>query len=62
MVVYEICPDVGNCNTHTEKTIKATLSAVAEWLEGSEIGTVVSIKLIEMTEEEYNNLPEYMGP
>ena len=62
MIVYEICPAVGICNSHAEKTIRATLSMVEEWLEGSEVGTVVSIKLIEMTEEEYDNLPEFTGP
>lgn len=57
MKVYQVTPDKDLCPC-TEKDPKAVLV----WLEESEIGAVTTIDVMEMTEEEYNALPEYMGP
>lgn len=57
MKVYTIQPgkDLNSC---TEKDIKN----IIPWLEESEIGDIITIEVVEMSEEEYNFLPEYMGP
>ena len=55
--IYKTYPgkDLAPC---CEKDIKN----VIPWLEQCEVGDVLSIEILEMEEDEYNNLPEYMGP
>ena len=55
--VFKITPDKDLCPC-TEKDFNAVLP----WLEESESGAVITIEVMEMTEEEYESLPEYMGP
>ena len=57
MRVFKVTPGKDLCPC-TEKDP----SAVLVWLEESEPGTTITIEVMEMTEEEYNTLPEYMGP
>ena len=57
MKVYRITPDRGLCAC-TEKNI----NGVIEWIKHSEVGHVMTIRVREMSEEEYNSLPEYTGP
>ena len=56
MRVYTITPS--GCNPCTEKDT----SAIAAWLESSEPGDRYQIFVGEMDEEEYESMPEYMGP
>jgi hypothetical protein len=57
MKVYKIYPgkDLNPC---CEKNPEAVLI----WLEESELGEEIKIKILEMTEDEYEKLPEYTGP
>ncbi len=57
IVMYKVIPGKG-CNPCCEKEIKS----VCVWLEEAEVGDELKIEVIEMTENEYNELPEYMGP
>lgn len=57
MKVFKVWPGV-DLNPCCEKT----LDAVAYWLDMAEAGDTITIKAIEMTEAEYEALPEYMGP
>ena len=61
MKVYEIRPDK-YCNAHTENNLNSAVNAIKEWLSDSEAGTELTVKVHEMTEDIYNNLPEYDGP
>jgi len=61
MKVYRIWPDVGQ-NPHTEDSIEATVESIRTWLEEGAKGTVIMVRILEMSEEEFGNLPEYMGP
>ena len=61
MKVYEIRPDKG-CNAHTEKSLTDALIAINQWLVDSEEGTEVTVTIKEMSEKDYDNLPEYDGP
>jgi len=61
MRVYVVRPGEG-CHAHTEASIRATLDNVQVWLEESEAGDVVTIKVEEMSKEDYDGLPEYGGP
>ncbi len=61
MRIYKVKPGK-DCNPHCEDNIESALSAVEEWLKESDIGTVVSIAIIRMTDEEFDALPEYEGP
>ena len=38
------------------------ISAIMLWLEKANEGNKIKIEVFEMTENEYNALPEYMGP
>ena len=55
--VYEVEPGKG-ANRCTERKIEDVLV----WLEESEPGDVITIRVIEMDEQEYNSLPEFLGP
>ena len=57
MKIFKVYPDV-DLNPCCEKDP----AAVLPWLEESEPGETIKIEVIEMTEEEYDKLPEYMGP
>ena len=57
MKVYEVTPDKG-LNTCTEKDI----DGVIEWLDMLEIGETMTIKIKNISESEYEALPEYEGP
>lgn len=57
MKVFKITPDI-DANPYIEKEI----DNIAVWLEESEIGDKITIDVINMSEEDYNNLPDYMGP
>ncbi len=61
MKCYEITPDRG-CGAHTEKDLYSAITAINEWLKDSEKGTELIVKVIEMSESEYDSLPEYDGP
>jgi hypothetical protein len=57
MKVYNISPGKG-CNKCCEKDPKNALI----WLEEAEPGETITIDVMEMSEEDFNSLPEYMGP
>jgi len=57
MKVYEVTPSKGS-NTCTEKEI----AGVIAWLEISEPGETMVIKIKNMSESSYEALPEYEGP
>ena len=57
MKIFKVCPSVG-LNPCIEKDPSACLA----WLEESEPGDVIKIEVLEMTEAEYDALPEYTGP
>jgi hypothetical protein len=57
MKIYKITPGE-MLNPVCEKDSTSILS----WLEEAESGEKIVIDIIEMTEDEYNDLPEYMGP
>jgi len=57
MKVYKVTPDT-DLNPCSEKSI----DNVIPWLEMAEIGEKITIEVIEMTEAEYDALPEYRGP
>ena len=56
MRVYRIRPDGGN------SCCEAAAEAITEWLEEAQQGDTFIIDILEMSLEEYQNLPEYMGP
>ncbi len=57
MKVFDVMADT-DLNSCIEKDPKDVLI----WLEESEPGAIITIDVMEMSEEEYNALPEYMGP
>lgn len=57
MKVFKVWPGEG-LNPCIEKDPSACLT----WLEESEQGEIIKIEVLEMTEAEYDALPEYMGP
>ena len=57
MNVFKVWPGEG-LNPCIEKDPSACLT----WLEEAEPGDTVKIEVLEMTEAEYDALPEYMGP
>ncbi len=61
MKVYRITPDK-DCNSHIEDNMVSAIFSVEEWLKDSDKGTIVSIEILEMSQEEYDSLPEYEGP
>jgi len=61
MKVYQVYPDL-HCAPHCEDTLEKAVEATKCWLEDGEVGALVSIKILEMSQEEYDALPEYDGP
>jgi len=57
MRYYKVTPDVG-----TNYYIEGNPSAIKDWLTDSEIGNILTVETIEMTQAEYDALPEYTGP
>lgn len=57
MKIFKVWPGE-NLNPCCEKT----LDAVAYWLDMAEKGDIVKVEIMEMTETEYESLPEYTGP
>jgi len=57
MKVFRITPGVG-CNPCCEKQA----NSIVTWLEEAEVGETITVKILEMSENEYSELPEYMGP
>ena len=57
MKVFKVCPGEGLCSC-----IEKDTSACLTWLEESEPGEIIKIEVLEMTEAEYEDLPEYTGP
>lgn len=37
------------------------VGAIESWIEGMSVGNGLSIEVVEMTEEKFNDLPEYEG-
>lgn len=56
MKVYVVEPYKGAARC-TEKDVKD----VAVWFEEAEVGDEIIVRVEEMTQEQYDNLPEYMG-
>jgi len=61
MKVYRIYPDTG-CNPHCEDNIESTLQAVETWLSEGDIGMMVTVITEEMSQGQFDALPEYEGP
>jgi isochorismate hydrolase len=61
MRVYKISMAKGTC-PFTEKTVSDAIAGIQSTVEEAEIGTEVTINVIEMTEKEYAELPEWTGP
>lgn len=63
MKAYKITPDY---NPETGKGLNPCIEIdpgkIEIWLEESEFVEYFLIQIIEISEEEYNNLPEYIGP
>jgi hypothetical protein len=63
MKCFKIIPDY---NTKTGKGLNPCIESKIEnlsiWFEDAEPGEKFLIQVIEMTESQYNTLPEYMGP
>jgi len=57
MRAFKITPGKGYSSC-CEKEAKS----VIDWLEISEVGDIITVEIIELSEKEYNQLPEYMGP
>ena len=62
MKVYKITPGEGN-NPYVESNLKVVREQLFDWLKDAEIGEkAITVDVLEMSEEKYNKLPEYMGP
>jgi len=59
--VYKIQPDAG-CNSFCEKTLESAIIGIKTFLDEGCEGMLMSIRILEMEESEYDKLPEYMGP
>ena len=57
MKVYRITPE-----PHFNPCIEKDIKSIEVWLEEAEVGDKFTIDILEMAEEEYDSLPEYMGP
>lgn len=57
MKVYNVLPGKG-LNKCTEKTV----SEVMFWIQDLEVGDTLTIRVLEMSESDYNALPEFQGP
>ena len=61
MKVYTIYPGI-DYDGYTEDSLEKTVESVRLWLEETEPGETVRVEVGEMSREEYDSLPEYMGP
>ena len=61
MKCYKIQLDKGTCQ-FTEKDIKNVIIGIEADLMDSGPGAIMTIETIEMSEEDYENLPEWIGP
>jgi hypothetical protein len=61
MKVYNVSPGK-DCNYHVEVNIDIAIEAAKEWLKEAEPGEIISITVDEMSEKEYNDLSDYVGP
>lgn len=57
MKVFKVTPGEGLAPC-CEKEIKN----VSVWIEEAERGEVITVEVLEMSEKEYEELPEYIGP
>ncbi len=57
MIVYKTYPDK-DCSPCIEKSPQAVMI----WLQEAQPGETITVEVMEMSEDEYNSLPEYMGP
>lgn len=61
MRVYKVTPGEGN-NSYVESDLRIVAEQLPDWLIDIELGEKVTVDVLEMSEEEYKALPEYMGP
>lgn len=61
MKVYKVTP-CKDLNTCCEKDINSVMACIMAWIEDPQAGDPLTIEIIEMSENEDNSLPEYMGP
>lgn len=59
--MFQIQPDKG-CNSHIESTLKDAITSIEHWLDDADEGVELTVKVIKMSRDEYDSLPEYMGP
>ena len=57
MKVYKVTPGKG-CNPYCEIAPETVLDVIEE----SEIGDIVTVEIIDISEEKYKNASEYEGP
>lgn len=57
MKMFRVWPKPG-----AKPSVEKNIDGVAYWLDMAENGDTITIKAIEMTESEYDALPEYAGP
>lgn len=53
--------DVSGSYTQQINEIEQAVNGEFDDIRDMEVGTKVILEVVEMTEEEYNNLPEFMG-
>lgn len=53
--------DVSDSYTQPINEIEQAINGEFDDIRDMEVGTRVILEVVEMTEEEYNNLPEFMG-
>ena len=61
MKVYKIKP-CSFCNPYIEKDLKTAIQGIQAFLSESNHGTVLTVRVLEMSEKQFEELPEYMGP
>ena len=61
MKIYTIQPD-RDLNKYTERSLEAAIDGLEIELEEASPGTVITIEIGEMSEEDYEKFPEYDGP
>lgn len=61
MKVYEVRPDK-DCHAHIEDSLGSALITIGAWLTASDTDTELTVKVLDMSQEEYDDLPEYEGP
>lgn len=57
MKVFNVTPGIG-CNPCIEEDLKDILI----WFQEAGVGDIITVEILEMSEKEYSELPEYMGP